>query len=225
MEDQIINALVESFPDTVIKTRRGSHGKELKFLETWRVIERLNVAFEHDWTLTILEWRVMENEVVVHAELEAAGSSKQAFGSSTITRNRDSGEAISIGDDVKAAGSDALKKAATLFGVGLELYSGRSAEVHPRKPPANAPSAQENCRETSRAKPSAPNGPHGPSGITERQLQAVLSLAESRGGGAVAVRTQVLDRFGVPVEQLTRRQASQVISALNNGGIVVGGGS
>ena len=78
MEDQIINALVEPFPAEAIKTRRGGRGKELRYLETWRVVDRLNRAFAHHWTFRLLEWKVMENEVVVHAELEAAGIAKQA---------------------------------------------------------------------------------------------------------------------------------------------------
>jgi len=219
MEEQIINALVEPFPAEAIKTRRGGRGKELRYLETWRVVDRLNRAFAHHWTFRLLEWKVMENEVVVHAELEAAGIAKQAFGSSMITRNRDSGEAISVGDDVKAGGSDALKKAATLFGVGLELYAGRSAEAPPLKLPAKAPSSPENRRKGPAATPSAPEGGNGPSRITERQLRAVLALAESKGGGEVSVRTQILSTYSVPLERLDRRQASEVISGLNNGGL------
>lgn len=222
MNEEVRSRLTESFPDDAIRTRRGSHGKDLHYLETWRIVDRLNSAFNHDWSFRILEWRLLENEVVVHGELEAGGIVKHAFGSSSLTRSRDSGEVVSIGDDVKSAASDALKKSATLLGVGLELYAGKG-ETHTMKTPAKAPRRSENARN------GGDQGPHqGPttsngSRITERQLQAVLALAESRGGGAVAMRTQILDQFGVPLEKLDRRQASQIISALNNGGIVVGG--
>jgi hypothetical protein len=47
---------------------------------------------------------------------------KAAFGSSRITRDNRSGKAVALGDDLKAATTDALKKAATLLGVGLYLY-------------------------------------------------------------------------------------------------------
>ncbi len=33
---------------------------------------------------------------------------------------------MSLADDLKAAASKALKKSASLFGIGLELYGGRS---------------------------------------------------------------------------------------------------
>ena len=46
---------------------------------------------------------------------------KCQFGSNKISTSKQ-GEVISIGDDLKAAASDCLKKTATLFGVGLHLY-------------------------------------------------------------------------------------------------------
>ena len=215
--------LTKPFPEAAIKTRRGSHGKDLHYLEIWRVVDRLNVALEHDWSFRIVEWKVVESEVVVHAEIAAGLIVKQAFGSSQVTRRKESGDVVSLGDDVKAAASDALKKAATLLGVGLELYAGRSGQGSATITPANTSSSARKGT----GRPEERTGP-GPtlskhSRITERQLQAVLSLAESRGGGEVTVRTQILNQFGLPLEKLDRQQASQVISALNNGGVAIGG--
>jgi len=225
MNEDVRSTLTEAFPDAAIKTRRGGHGKELRYLETWRIVDRLNVALEHDWSFRILEWKVVESEVVVHGELEAGGVIKHAFGSSAVTRSRDSGEVVSIGDDVKSAASDALKKSATLLGIGLELYAGKGEQATTAKTPAKASRRSRNAGNGGVQDPPQGPTPSNGSRITERQLQAVLSLAESRGGGAVTVRTQVLDEFGVPLEQLDRRQASQVISALNNGGLQGVGGS
>lgn len=223
MKEEQIQKLTEPFPAEAICTRRGNHGRELQYVETWRVIERLNKAFDHIWAFRILTWRVLENEVVVHAELEAAGVSKQAVGSSTITRNRDSGEAVSIGDDVKAGGSDALKKAASLFGVGLKLYAGRNGQDTDLNTPTKALSRSTGARKP-RAPTPTPEKVPAPSRISERQLSAILALAKSKGGGEVTVRTQVLSAYGVPVERIDRRQASEVISALANGGLQTAGG-
>jgi hypothetical protein len=44
-----------------------------------------------------------------------------------ITKAKETGEIISLADDLKAAATDALKKAATLLGVGLHLYNGDSS--------------------------------------------------------------------------------------------------
>jgi hypothetical protein len=47
---------------------------------------------------------------------------KCQFGSSKITRTEDTNEIISLADDLKAAGTDSLKKCATMLGVRLYLY-------------------------------------------------------------------------------------------------------
>jgi hypothetical protein len=60
--------------------------------------------------------------VIVIGQLNAGGIVKSQFGSSRITRAKETGDIISLADDLKAAATDALKKAATLLGVGLHLY-------------------------------------------------------------------------------------------------------
>ncbi|MBW2014490.1 MAG: hypothetical protein JRI69_12010 [Deltaproteobacteria bacterium] len=45
-----------------------------------------------------------------------------------MTRARENGEMVSLADDLKAAATDAIKKCATLMGVGLHLYS---SDGHP----------------------------------------------------------------------------------------------
>jgi hypothetical protein len=67
----------------------------------------------------------------VLGRLTAEGIVKNQFGSSQITRNKKTGDLVSLGDDLKAAATDALKKAATLLGVGLHLYVDETA---PRQP-------------------------------------------------------------------------------------------
>ncbi len=202
MNEQSRSILVEPFPDDAVSSRKGTHGKTLQYIETWRVVDRLNTAFDHDWSFKVVEWQQLEHEVVVCGELSAAGLVKQAFGSSSITRGRDSGEPLSIGDDVKAAASDALKKAATLLGVGLELYSGR-----------RLPESKESTADT----PTRPAKDVGR--LTERQSNAILSLAARQGLKDAQIRTRILDLYGLPLEQLSRRTASELISRLNNGAL------
>jgi hypothetical protein len=200
MKEDTRLALVAPFPEDAVSTRKGTHGKTLQYIETWRVIDRLNQAFGHDWSFRILEWRLLDAEVIVHAELAAGGLVKQAFGSSTITRSKETGDPTGIGDDVKAAASDALKKAATLLGVGLELYAGKGEEMPETRPHAAPP------------RRSSSNGR-----LTDRQAQAILAVAKLRGMSEPEIRTRILDDFGVTLEQLGRREASELISKLNNG--------
>ena len=69
--------------------------------------------------------------------------SRRQFGSSKITRARESGEIISLADDLKAAATDALKKAATLLGVGLHLYRGSDPPQTGSKSSNRAPESRD----------------------------------------------------------------------------------
>lgn len=101
-----------------------------------------------------MEHLILGEEVVVVAKLTADGIMKMAFGGSSITRDRE-GRAVSIADDLKATGSDVLKKAASLLGVALELYGAGPPESMPGRPD-RAPS------------PESPNDR-----LTSRQLSAI----------------------------------------------------
>lgn len=124
--------LEKPFDPNQIKQREGNFGKMLDYVEGHSIIQRLNDSFEANWSFAILKHEVVKetDEVIVIGELSAGGIVKTQFGSSRITRVRESGEMISLSDDLKAAATDDLKKAATLLGVGLHLYS---SDGHPSK--------------------------------------------------------------------------------------------
>ncbi len=118
-----ISILEREFEPKLIKQRPGRSGQMLDYVETPSVIRRLNEAFDHNWSFEVASWQVMDTEVVVMGKLTSEGITKMQFGSSQLTQSRQNGGLIAIGDDIKAAGSDCLKKCATLFGVALHLYS------------------------------------------------------------------------------------------------------
>jgi hypothetical protein len=119
--------LEKPFDPTQIKQRRGRDGM-LDYVEGHAVIARLNEAFEGQWSFEIVRHDILEDrdEILVLGKLSAEGVVKMQFGVSQITRDRETKEIVSLGDDVKAAGTDALKKCATFLGVGLHLYGARS---------------------------------------------------------------------------------------------------
>ena len=116
--------LEQPFGPEQIKQREGTFGKKLDYIEGHAVIQRLNDAFDADWSFAITHHEILKetDEVIVIGQLKAGGIVKSQFGSSRITRAKESGDIISLADDLKAAATDALKKAATLLGVGLHLY-------------------------------------------------------------------------------------------------------
>ncbi len=111
--------LLESpFTPAQIKHRKGNFNRTLAYVEAPAVIARLNDAFDAAWSFEIKEHQILQEEVLVLGRLTAGGITKTQFGSSQITRKKDTGEIISLGDDLKAAATDALKKAATPAGCG-----------------------------------------------------------------------------------------------------------
>ena len=117
--------LEKAFEPNQIKQRQGNFGHILDYVEGHVVTSRLNEAFDGNWSFEIDKYRILKEtgEVIVLGKLTAENVTKMSFGSKEIARNKDTRAIISLGDDLKAASTDALKKAASLLGVGLYLYS------------------------------------------------------------------------------------------------------
>ena len=122
-----------SQPFDNIRQRKGNFGQTLDYIEATSVIQRLNDVLEGSWSFEIIDYKIGDEEVFVKGRMTVGSIFKEQFGGSQITRKKDSKEAVSISDDLKAAASDSLKKCATLFGVGLSLY----ANTNGHKPQTN----------------------------------------------------------------------------------------
>jgi len=197
-----LTLLAQSFDSAFVKQRDGRGGKKLDYLETATVIARLNEVLGPDgWSFRLRDHFKMEDEVIVRGELHVNGVCHQQFGASKIGRDRD-GNAVSLGDDLKAAASDALKKTATLFGVGLGLYTEPGEVVPTLKDTANtgqpSTSKPERIEET----------------ITPFQERAILSLATRQGMDRDALEQTLQEQYGTALEGLSTGQAGEVIRKL-----------
>jgi hypothetical protein len=191
------------FPPELIRQREGQDGKILSYLETHVVIERLNEGCD-TWSFELVQHHIYKVEVVVVGKLTADGIVKMAFGGSAITLNR-AGKVVSLADDLKAAASDALKKAASMLGVGLELYARRSAaSVQPRQDSVN------------RDQPGAEHRPPADA-ATQKQINAISGICKQKDISREHLVSLIAERTGKRrLNELTRREASQLISELGN---------
>ncbi len=117
---KISAALGEPFPRSAHKTRRGGGGKDLTYIEGHTVIHRLNDATGNQWDLRVvsLDSFALGTRTLLraHVALTIPGlGTREHIGVQEVAER--GGE-----DLIKGAVTDALKKAATLFGVGLELF-------------------------------------------------------------------------------------------------------
>ncbi len=131
--------LERPLPKEKIKQRPGPGGMTFSYITPDFVISCLNEAFDYKWDTRIISSTMHDSTAVVGFELtvydrEGSSISKQQFGSCDVNKG------MGPGDAFKGAASDALKKCATLLGLGLELYQNDEDEK-PFRPPQASKSA------------------------------------------------------------------------------------
>ena len=195
--------LEKPFDKEQIKQRKGNFGDTIDYVETHAVIQRLNDAFDGQWSFEILSQESTADEVIVLGKLTADGVSKTQFGSNKITTSKQ-GEVISMGDDWKAAGSDSLKKSASLFGIGLHLY-GADKKDQPSEHKGKGMSEK--------------SQPKGGTTITKEQLAQIKELRTKIGWTPEQVQGKTKEMFGTDkVDTLNPTMATALIAYLQNQG-------
>ncbi len=185
--------LEQPFEGHLIKSRRGPAGKSFNYVEGSEFIRRLNEAFDGRWSFEIAEYQIHDAEVIVLGKLVAGDVTKTAFGGSTITKSSQTSEPINLADDLKAAATDALKKAASMLGVGLHLHTDQ---------------------EPIRKSPILTKGNGRSRRLTDRQRSAMMAIGKKLKLTKEELTTRSTERFGVPPFELSRADASTFISSL-----------
>ncbi|MGI9147722.1 MAG: Rad52/Rad22 family DNA repair protein [Chloroflexota bacterium] len=131
--------------DVTFRDVRG--GVEVTFISGEQVVSRLNeVLGVAGWSFRVLRhdinpeadeaWALGE----LIADIGERSVVRQQFGSQKLKRSRSTGAPLDLGFDLKGASTDAMKKCASLLGVGLYL----SRKEPPRLSNTRAPAAAVN---------------------------------------------------------------------------------
>ena len=206
----ILQKLGEPFPRNAIKSREGAGRKRFDYIEAHTCIHRLNtVAGAWDFRIVNVEWRA--DLLIVQGELTIPGlGTRTGFGVQKVAPN--AGE-----DLVKGASSDALKKAATLFGVALELYGpDYEAGESPVRPLSRdvAPRATERPQQAYAPPPQAPAGTGSDFAVTDRQRGLIQALCRDLKITGTALDAICREKTGQGIESLARKDASSIIEYL-----------
>lgn len=212
--------LERPFDAHLIKTRRGHSGKSFSYVEGAEYIKRLNEAFDGMWSFEVVEHSVNDRDVVVIGRLVAGECTKIAFGGSMITTSHQTGEPLNLADDLKAAATDALKKAASLFGIGLHLYGSDNGQhddsvvsLHGSKTKDSSPKkARKRSRAAKTANDATPN--EDSNTLTERQFNAIMAIGRTLGWTTESLRQRAVESHGVAVKELSKADASAFIGEL-----------
>lgn len=128
--NDIYQQLAEPFAPEMEK-RLNKGGANLVYIPISEVINRMNkVIGVNNWSFNVKTWQQVGNSIVAHVSVHATINDttvwRDGVGGQKIKMSKQ-GEPLDIGDEVKGAVSDALKKAVQTLGVGL--YLARSEEA------------------------------------------------------------------------------------------------
>lgn len=91
----------------------------------------LNALTGHDWDFTVEKFDRIGDQVIVLGRLvvrvgqtksDRREITKQQFGRAEVKFKKDTTDPLDIGNDFKAAATDALKKCASLLGIAWDIY-------------------------------------------------------------------------------------------------------
>lgn len=122
--NDIYQQLSEHFPPEMEK-RLNKGGASLVYIPISEVITRMNkVVGVENWSFVVKGWQQLGTSIVAHVSVTAtiSGNSvtREGVGGQKIKLTKQ-GDPVDIGDEVKGAVSDALKKAVQTLGIGLYL--------------------------------------------------------------------------------------------------------
>lgn len=128
--------ILKRTPAQYIKKRPAKGGGTWDYVTGGYVRKVLNLMFGWDWDFEILEHAIIGNEAVVKGRLTCRTNGKQIvktqFGNKEIIFKKQTQDEItkgldkiplSIGNDLKAAATDALKKCAAEIGIAADIYN------------------------------------------------------------------------------------------------------
>lgn len=119
----VVRSLIQlPTPQEFIKQRPGKGSKQFTYVEGGYVIARLNQMFKNCWDFEIIDERVEPKEVVVRGKLVVKDFKSGYEVSKTHYGTKTRYAEVPLGDTLKAAATDCLKKCASLFGIALDVY-------------------------------------------------------------------------------------------------------
>lgn len=136
MEEKVRNILTQPL---MVHFRPGPGNRKYRYVEGRDVISRLNTAFEHEWSSRVISTDKVDNQIIVLIELEANNIVHHGYGGSEValyTAGPKQGTPVDISNSYKAAFTNALKKAAEQFGIGL--VSEDEVSESPQQPSVDA---------------------------------------------------------------------------------------
>lgn len=122
-----LGRLLKQTPAKYVKQRPAKGGGTWDYVTGGYVRKCLNLMFGWDWSFEIVEQMVLHGEAIVKGKLTCNSSGKtivkMQFGNKDIMMKKGTEIPLSIGNDLKAAATDCLKKCAAEIGIAADIYN------------------------------------------------------------------------------------------------------
>lgn len=136
LNGQQLQMILKKTPAQFVKKRPAKGGGTWDYVTGGYIKKCLNLMFGWDWDFEIISEQILHGEVVVKGRLTCRTNGKQIvkmqFGNKDIMYRKQTAEEVSkgceriplsIGNDLKAATTDALKKCAAEIGIAADVYN------------------------------------------------------------------------------------------------------
>ena len=132
VENNALNAfqlqtLLKRTPKAYVKERPAKGGGKWKFVSGGYVKKVLNLMFGWDWDFEVVSEQVAFGQVIVKGKLTCRSNGKEIvkmqFGKKDVVFKKGTQDPLDIGNDFKAATTDALKKCASELGIAADIYN------------------------------------------------------------------------------------------------------
>lgn len=123
--------ILKQTPQKYIKSRPAKGGGQWQYVTGGYIRKVLNLMFGFDWDFEVIESKIEYGEVIVLGKLKCRTSGheiiKMQYGNKEIVYKKakqgEERKPLSIGNDMKAATTDALKKCAAEIGIAADIYN------------------------------------------------------------------------------------------------------
>ncbi len=137
VDDNSLNAnqlaqILKRTPKAYVKKRPAKGGGTWDYVSGGYVKKVLNLMFGWDWDFEVLEDKIMHDEAIVKGRLTCRSNGrtiiKTQYGNKDIMYKRGidaqgNRVPLSIGNDLKSAATDCLKKCAAEIGIAADIYN------------------------------------------------------------------------------------------------------
>lgn len=126
-----LQLLLKKTPAQYVKQRPAKGGGQWSYVSGGYVRKVLNLMFGWEWSFEIMEEKIISGEAIVKGKLTCVSNGrtivKMQYGNKDIIYKKavagEERQPLSIGNDLKAAATDALKKCAAELGIANDVYN------------------------------------------------------------------------------------------------------